>query len=310
MYEMKSLEPVTYFFVVPISIGLVLGYVGAFETGDILDGYDVITYWLPSVWVAWLLIYVATLASIRLLKPWSSPLLVSILAGCGLATLAISAEFFWYEATFFPELLPDIQDCTTIGALTLPVWKEAIAVYYTMALPAVILIAMPINLHFFRGGFPGRPHLPDVVVRTAIAGVPAEFLGPAGTGVNDEPPPHANAFGKDSGDDGAKRSSLYARLPKSLGTEILHLEAQQHYLKVSTALGSSVILYRLSDAVEELEDADGLRIHRSHWVRRSAVKKAERENGRLWLRLVTGLRVPVSRSYQLGVKDAGWLEDM
>ena len=53
-------------------------------------------------------------------------------------------------------------------------------------------------------------------------------------------------------------------------------------------------------------DADGLRVHRSWWVARKGVVSAERAEGRIRLKLRSGEVVPVSRSYQGAVKDAGF----
>ena len=41
---------------------------------------------------------------------------------------------------------------------------------------------------------------------------------------------------------------------------------EDHYVRVFTDAGESLILLRLSDAMAEVRDVPGLQIHRSHWV--------------------------------------------
>jgi hypothetical protein len=97
------------------------------------------------------------------------------------------------------------------------------------------------------------------------------------------------------------------RLPVRFhSAELWAVSSEDHYCRVHTSLGSELVLMRLADADRELADADGLRVHRSWWVARKGVAAAERSDGRLRLKLHSGEAVPVSRSYQAAVKDAGF----
>jgi len=97
------------------------------------------------------------------------------------------------------------------------------------------------------------------------------------------------------------------RLPVKFHTaDLWAVTSEDHYCRVFTSLGSDLILIRLSDVDRELADADGLRVHRSWWVARKGVARAERGDGKLKLILRSGEEVPVSRSYQAAVKDAGF----
>lgn len=100
---------------------------------------------------------------------------------------------------------------------------------------------------------------------------------------------------------------LVERLPDEVRAPVLSLSAQDHYVEVRTEKGETRLLLRFSDALEELDPADGLQVHRSHWVSRGAVKGARRDNGRVFLDLVDGSSVPVSRKYREEVARAGWL---
>ena len=104
----------------------------------------------------------------------------------------------------------------------------------------------------------------------------------------------------------AKPVPFLDRVPARLGRELIALEAEDHYLRVHTALGSELILARLSDAVAQLEGYDGLQVHRSWWVAADAVAGLVIQDGRLALRLRNGLTAPVSRTYRDAVRARGW----
>jgi hypothetical protein len=100
---------------------------------------------------------------------------------------------------------------------------------------------------------------------------------------------------------------LFARLPPRLGTDLIALEMEDHYLRVHTRLGSDLILVRMRDAVNELDGLDGLQVHRSWWVARQAVEQVERDGRNVVLRLAGGLAAPVSRNQVPVLRAAGWL---
>lgn len=92
------------------------------------------------------------------------------------------------------------------------------------------------------------------------------------------------------------RTPLHQRLPSNLGVDIVSLQAQDHYVDVTTAAGHELILMRLVDAEQELQSLPGLRVHRSWWVAESHMKAVKREGNRVLVLLDTGAEVPVSRS--------------
>ena len=72
-----------------------------------------------------------------------------------------------------------------------------------------------------------------------------------------------------------------------------------------TTAGSTLVLMRFADAVAALEDAGGLRVHRSYWVAKKHVTGTARRNARTTLRLTGGHEAPVSRGYLPAVRQAG-----
>lgn len=102
--------------------------------------------------------------------------------------------------------------------------------------------------------------------------------------------------------------SLAERLPVRLQSgRLLALEAEDHYLRVHTDLGSDLVLMRMVDAIAMLIDVPGARVHRSWWVARGAVDGASSDAGRTVLHLTGVLEVPVSRAAKLELVAAGWL---
>jgi LytTr DNA-binding domain len=106
----------------------------------------------------------------------------------------------------------------------------------------------------------------------------------------------------------AADSRFRARLPLPMqSARLLALVSEDHYLRVHTDLGSTMILMRLSDAIAELDGDGGAQTHRSWWVARGAVAKAARSDGKAVLTLVDGTEAPVSRTYYRSLSAQGWL---
>ncbi|MEM8649065.1 MAG: LytTR family transcriptional regulator DNA-binding domain-containing protein [Pseudomonadota bacterium] len=96
---------------------------------------------------------------------------------------------------------------------------------------------------------------------------------------------------------------LLDRLPPELRGELIAVSVEDHYTRVITNKGSHLMLMRFSDALKELQNADGLQVHRSHWVAENSVDSLIKESGRLRLKLTDGQEVPVSRTYSAEVRE-------
>lgn len=99
------------------------------------------------------------------------------------------------------------------------------------------------------------------------------------------------------------------RIPADLGQDLLCLEMEDHYVRIHTSAGNDLILMRLRDAIAELEDFDGLQVHRSFWVACRAVVKTERKGDGAVLHLSNGLQIPVSRSRLPDLRNQGLLPE-
>ena len=87
---------------------------------------------------------------------------------------------------------------------------------------------------------------------------------------------------------------------------LIAIEAEDHYVRVHTDAGSELLPLRFSDAVQELSQAYGFRLHRSWWVAADAIEAVRWTRGGGEVRLIGGIVAPVSRTYAASLKSAGW----
>jgi DNA-binding LytR/AlgR family response regulator len=97
------------------------------------------------------------------------------------------------------------------------------------------------------------------------------------------------------------------RLPAPVRGPLISLSVTDHYVHVTTARGTHMLLMRLSDAIAETEPTEGLQIHRSHWVAQDAIQSVQRGTRKSEVILISGSRLPVSRTYLPQLKEAGFL---
>jgi hypothetical protein len=97
------------------------------------------------------------------------------------------------------------------------------------------------------------------------------------------------------------------RLSPRLGHTVLCLQVEDHYVRVHTSQGSTLVLMSLSQAIAGLKDIEGVQTHRSWWVARAAITGVVEDGRNLRLQLVGGLEAPVSRSRVGLLRQEGWL---
>ena len=100
---------------------------------------------------------------------------------------------------------------------------------------------------------------------------------------------------------------LLDRLPLDKRGPLVALSVEDHYVRVRTTNGETLLLMRLSDAIRETSPVPGLQVHRSHWVATAAVTAARRDGDRAVLQMIAGGDIPVSRSHIPALRDAGLL---
>jgi hypothetical protein len=102
---------------------------------------------------------------------------------------------------------------------------------------------------------------------------------------------------------------LLSRLPRRIGTDIVAISAELHYLRVYTRTGEALILMSLGRAVKALAVIPGQSVHRSHWVALAHVVTLDTDGDRVMCRLDTGLELPVSRTYRARLRAALAIRD-
>ena len=178
-----------------------------------------------------------------------------------------------------------------------PTWSEIAtgAVSAVLAAGPLTVAALAICIGLFGGEFTFerlRGVAPGVLTVVALvqAGLAASFAWPAVT-VGIRPP------------------GLDARLPLELSGAVIHaLEAEDHYVRVHTDRGAALLRMRLGEAAALFARDEGLRVHRSWWIRGDAVASVRRSGRRVFVTLVNGREIPVSRTAarDLGNTLADW----
>ncbi len=97
-------------------------------------------------------------------------------------------------------------------------------------------------------------------------------------------------------------SALLSRLPPGIGSDIIALETEDHYLRVHTGAGSALILMRMADAVALLDPRLGAQVHRRWWVAEAAVAGVRTDGQKLFLCLRNEALVPVGRTFLAAAK--------
>lgn len=172
------------------------------------------------------------------------------------------------------------------------------------ALPMTFLVAWTISLVQ-----PGRFYTPQQLPALYAAVVTVQLLvvyatkaaapsvtraadGPAAPGralALPEPVPAASPH--------AFPPALLSKIPAGIGSDIIALETEDHYLRVHAVGGSALILMRMADAVALLDPKLGSQVHRRWWVAQGAVAGVRTEGQKLSLCLIDNTLVPVGRTF-------------
>jgi hypothetical protein len=116
---------------------------------------------------------------------------------------------------------------------------------------------------------------------------------------------HSHAVVKDPA--GTRPSvALLTRRPEGLSGIIQYMRMEDHYLHVHTDEGDGMTLHRMSDAKRDLANTDGLQVHKSWWVSAAVVDEIRNENRKRSIITRDGTKIPVGRSFEQGLREAGW----
>lgn len=192
------------------------------------------------------------------LGPWLKLTVSGVIGAVAFSPLALALDF-----AFGIEDLSALQDPALMGAM--------LADELSGVLPPVVLVWLGLNAPRVLGL--------DFSRATQAAAMEGEGGADGAALAVDEP-----------AEDG-----FLARLPASIGRDIVYLMAELHYVRVVTTRGRSLVLYNLRDAIAELPDGAGMQTHRSYWVAFAHVVRRVDRDGRILCLMDDGTEVPVSR---------------
>jgi DNA-binding LytR/AlgR family response regulator len=225
---------------------------------------------------------------------------LSFTAANGTAELPLPTRLlYWLVLMFGGTLIAQITGRLLDRFTSLNLW-QTIAVMMVIITPAITLFAWLVT-SAVNGQPPHPSNLPvyiPPVLTIALAMAILHVL------VSHEPA-QSHAFVDDMKTEPG--AAFRERLPfKYRHAEVYALEAEDHYLRVHTSAGDTLILMRLYDAIRELDGIEGSQTHRSWWVARDAVTDTIRSNGRIGFTLKGDVTAPVSRSFHKALRHDGW----
>lgn len=286
LVQMPVKPALAFYLIIPVCFALILGSNSA--GGAEFRTKEAYVLWALSVTlpVWWMLDGFSHLIAI-ILRPWRAPLFLILTLAIIPALIMNGPLHIVRESLFADYFLND--------ASSYPIWPwrfndpEYLSKFAYGFINGLI-VWLPVNyfyLYFLK------------IDRYGHA-APSQILLP-----NDERSGIENNESTTSTNKGSARSNNHSaslvldRLPKSLGTDIVALKAEEHYTNVFTKLGSDLVLMRIGDAIKSLESLPGLQVHRSYWINKRHIKSYEKSGSGYDVTMTTGLKIPVSRSYKV-----------
>jgi len=106
----------------------------------------------------------------------------------------------------------------------------------------------------------------------------------------------------------AAAASSVANVPDHLLANAICLQMEDHHVRIHLQTRSYLHFAVFRDILSQMEAGNGLQVHRSWWVARSAVVHWGRNGRSIFLVLSNGLHVPVARNRIAILRESGWLE--
>lgn len=265
--------PAVYFhFIIPAATAAVFGanHSGSARHMSVFAGT---LYWLGITLFLWNLLYFASRFAIGIhLRRPQLPRWAALGGAVVVALLAFDPFLAVYSAQVFSALTDEVPYTPPVSPLEI------------LNDPSLLLVMVIVPLYWFTG----------LTISDRLLNYPGFLRAREPVPIVHAKPPLAHAG---EGSLPELRDGLFADVPIGIGTDVASIHAEDHYIRVHTTLGSALVRYRFSDALQELQGLHGIRIHRSHWVRVSAISTVLSDKDKKYLKLNDGRTVPVSRSY-------------
>lgn len=108
----------------------------------------------------------------------------------------------------------------------------------------------------------------------------------------------------------APKDRLLTRIPEVAEGRLARISSDNHHIRVMLQDGQEHrLLLRLRDAVQEVDQEQGMCVHRSHWVATAAIKTVNRDGPREFVELTCGGQVPVGPKYRSNLIEAGVISE-
>ena len=282
------------------------------EASNGLDTVGRIAFWTLHVVLGIGALFVASrwLASREYLP--SGTLAAVLVSGC--AAIAIAAPGYLALDALFAAHVIDVDPDPVANSLMAALLNEIqdLALWFMVAW---LLINLPVLLP--RPEL--SPHINDEVDHLpdddpASSSVPDSTRFEPGTmsDVDTTPtaakPPSLRLVNKDAADGGqtsqvdSRGERFLSSLPGIVGTDVVAVASDLHYLNVWTVAGRTTVLGNLKDVVAELGNT-GMQVHRSHWVAHAHVRRIVGTASDASCIMSNELRVPVSRRRWKAVRE-------
>ena len=297
--KMGIVDAILFFIAVPVLLAVLLGSIRAGNQKFTSMGYQIgftVCLFLTA-WISW---GIGTKVISIVLRPWRPPLILVLMLGHLLGGfLGLSFPRSTLNATFEPYLQP--------GTHYLPFWPPENFVSWGLFALQGLLMWIGLNWLDFR--YRGVPRFGFQTESAAELALPIRAMSDGGGYATATAEGEAAEAKPKMQTPAPGAPTLLRRMPAQLaGAEILALEAEEHYTKVHTNRGATLLLIRFTDAIEAMEPQPGFRVHRSFWVSRHAMDRVEWRGRRLVAILKNKLEIPISRSFRVVVQGAGFLD--
>lgn len=232
-------------------------------------------FWITHLSVGLALCLMVKAALVRspiTLPPWQ----LGGLAGL-LATLPYAPIAWWLEQQFPIDELDSLETPVPFASAVLQEWSDLVAPF------VLTWIAIEWLMSLVRKSEQPQPSQIAALDSSSLSGRAAFQLA-------SEASENVPAKSPDS------KQPLLDLLPAELGSEITSVSAEEHYLRVRTTRGETLVRCSFGKAINEyLNGMNGIQVHRSHWINIEYARQLVRLQGQ-WT-CITGKddHIPVSR---------------
>ena len=264
---MPPMQKLLYFCAVPVLIGLYFGWFKADQGGqDLMVRTVLVPYWIGFFLLGWFAVIVAAIAGHQLMKPWCPPLwLISILGPAALSWLGAYIINAYIE--FLNSLMPEVIGKSRPLEMNLSL--DFLLNFLSFMAPNLALFTAQ-NYYF-------NSALKQPIYRYQFTGTQS-----LDTGASFSEDIEANLDRKTVP---ASNPTFVKLLAKENQGDLVAVQAQEHFIKVWTDSGNELIRYKFGTALLELEQQQGMQIHRSYWVVDDAVKQLKKDGAKYFIEL-------------------------